>query len=111
MTNTTADERVEVTRNDELGRFDITVNGEAAGFTEFVDMDGLRVFPHTELDDRFSGRGLSSTLVAAALDDTRRADLEVVPVCPLVLHYLEKRELPFTRPTPSILNSLGRTRD
>ncbi|MCF8607452.1 N-acetyltransferase [Gordonia sp. HY442] len=85
-------EQVEVTRNDAAGRYDITVDGELAGFTEFVDHDGQRIFPHTELDDKFSGRGLSSVLIRQALADTRAAGQRIVPICPLVARYISKHE-------------------
>ncbi|MCF8587762.1 N-acetyltransferase [Gordonia sp. HY285] len=88
MSETT--EQVAVARNDEAGRYEITVDGKLAGFTEFVDRDRQRIFPHTELDDEFSGRGLSSTLVRDALADTRAAGQRVVAVCPLVAHYVDK---------------------
>ncbi|AUH68986.1 MULTISPECIES: GNAT family N-acetyltransferase [Gordonia] len=85
-------ERTEVVRNDALGRYEILVNGETAGFTRFIDRGDQRIFPHTELDDRFSGRGLSSVLVREALDDTRAAGRRVVAVCPLVAKYVSKHE-------------------
>lgn len=83
-------EQIEVTRNDEAGRYEITVDGELAGFTEFVDHDRQRIFPHTELDEAFSGRGLSSVLVRQALADTRAAGQRIVPICPLVARYISK---------------------
>ena len=88
MSETT--ERIDVARNDAQGRYDITVNGELAGFTEFVDHGGQRIFPHTELDEKFAGRGLSSTLVRDALADTRAAGKRVVAVCPLVAKWVTK---------------------
>ncbi|GAA4673198.1 GNAT family N-acetyltransferase [Gordonia humi] len=85
-------EQIDVARNDAAGRYDITVGGELAGFTQFVDRGAQRIFPHTELDDEFSGRGLSSILVREALADTRAAGQRVVPVCPLVAHYVSKHD-------------------
>ncbi|TWS23217.1 N-acetyltransferase [Tsukamurella sputi] len=79
-----------VVRNDAQGRYDITVDGELAGFTLFVDRGEQRIFPHTELDEKFSGRGLSGILVHDALEDTRAAGKRVVPVCPLVKRYVSK---------------------
>lgn len=90
MSETTG--QIAVARNDEAGRYEITVDGELAGFTLFVDRGPQRIFPHTELDDRFAGRGLSSILVRDALADTRTAGLRVVPVCPLVAHYVSKHD-------------------
>ncbi|WP_415847495.1 GNAT family N-acetyltransferase, partial [Tsukamurella strandjordii] len=81
-----------VTRNDEAGRYEIAVNGELAGFTVFIDRGEQRIFPHTELDEKFSGRGLSSVLVHDALVDTRAAGKRVVPVCPLVAKYVSKHD-------------------
>ncbi|GEE03049.1 N-acetyltransferase [Gordonia spumicola] len=90
MSETTG--QIAVARNDEAGRYEITVDGELAGFTLFVDRGPQRIFSHTELDDRFAGRGLSSILVRDALADTRTAGLRVVPVCPLVAHYVSKHD-------------------
>lgn len=87
---TEANETVAVARNDAEGRYEITVNGELAGFTLFTDRGEQRIFPHTELDAKFSGRGLSGILVHDALEDTRAAGKRVVPVCPLVAKYISK---------------------
>jgi predicted GNAT family acetyltransferase len=107
MTDST--EQITVARNDAQGRYDISVDGELAGFTEFVDRGEQRIFPHTELDEKFSGRGLSSILVRDALADTRAAGLRVVPVCPLVARYVSKHDEVsdiVDRPTPEILEFL-----
>ena len=74
----------------EADRFVISVDGTDAGFTEYSDADGRRTFPHTELDDAFSGQGLSSVLVEFAMKATRDAGLRIVPVCALVKHWLTK---------------------
>lgn len=102
-------ERTSVVRNDAEGRYEIFVNDELAGFTAFIDRGPQRIFPHTELDDRFSGRGLSSILVHDALEDTREAGQRIVAVCPLVAHYIDKHDelADVVDPaTPEILNSL-----
>ncbi|MEJ9080387.1 MULTISPECIES: GNAT family N-acetyltransferase [Gordonia] len=107
MTDST--EQITVARNDAQARYDISVDGELAGFTEFVDRGEQRIFPHTELDEKFSGRGLSSILVRDALADTRAAGLRVVPVCPLVARYVSKHDEVsdiVDRPTPEILEFL-----
>ena len=38
-------------------RYEITVDGEPAGFTEYTDHRGVRTFVHTEIDDRVRGHG------------------------------------------------------
>jgi len=74
----------------EADRFTISVDGSVAGFTEIDDRDGSRTFPHTEVDDAFRGRGLASILIGEALQQTRDAGLEIVPVCSMVKSYIEK---------------------
>ena len=61
-----------------------------SGFTEIVDEDGQRTFPHTEVDDAFQGRGLATILIGEALQATRDAGLRIVPVCPMVANYVKK---------------------
>lgn len=74
----------------EADRFTISVDGKQAGFTEYIDRGSQRIFPHTEIDDAFGGRGLATILVGEALEATRAAGMRIVPVCSLVAGYLEK---------------------
>ena len=83
---------ISVTRNDERGRFEATIDGEVAGFAEFRRSEGRIEFTHTEVDDRFEGRGVGSTLVSEALDAVRAEGLEVVATCPFVRSYIERHQ-------------------
>jgi len=83
---------ISVTRNDERGRFEATIDGEVAGFAEFRRSEGGIEFTHTEVDDRFEGRGVGSTLVSEALDAVRAEGLEVVATCPFVRSYIERHQ-------------------
>jgi uncharacterized protein len=67
-----------------LSRYEIVVDGVVAGFSEYRDVDGVRVFTHTEIDDAFEGRGLGSQLVRGALDDAVAARRAIVALCPFV---------------------------
>ncbi|SRR5690625_3569085 len=74
-----------VTHAPQALRYEIHLGPELAGFTEYRDDDnGRRIFFHTEIGERFGGRGLAGRLVDQALTDTRDAGLRVVPVCPFV---------------------------
>ncbi|GAA4548051.1 GNAT family N-acetyltransferase [Amycolatopsis samaneae] len=79
-----------VTRSAEQDRYEIATGGETAGFTEFLDHGERRVFFHTEIDERFAGRGLASTLIARALELTRADGLRIVAVCPFVVKYVAR---------------------
>jgi predicted GNAT family acetyltransferase len=78
------------TVNQESDRFSISVDGQKVGFTEYVDRDGQRVFPHTEVLDEFGGRGLATILVGEALQATHDAGLRIVAICPMVAGYIKK---------------------
>ena len=52
--------------------------------------DGRRIFPHTEVQPEYGGRGLATILVAEALDATRAAGLRIVPACSMVSGYIDK---------------------
>ncbi|WP_182359233.1 GNAT family N-acetyltransferase [Tomitella gaofuii] len=70
-------------------RYEIALDGEAAGFAAYTDADGRRIFYHTEIDERFGGRGLAGVLVEHALTDARTAGIRIVPVCPYVAKYVK----------------------
>lgn len=79
-----------VTRRHDPDRFEIGVDGEVAGFSQFVDTATQRIFYHTEIADEFGGRGLAGTLTRKALELTRAEGLCIVPVCPYVARYVTR---------------------
>lgn len=81
-----------VTEQQHPDRFQIDVDGAKAGFTQFVDVDGRRVFFHTEIDAAFEGQGLAGEVVREALDATRAEGLLIVPVCPYVKVFVRKHD-------------------
>ena len=79
-----------VTDNPREQRFEITVDGEPAGFAAYqADGDDLALV-HTEIDDRFEGQGLGSALVSSALAQLRERGVGVLPVCPFVRGYIDR---------------------
>ena len=74
----------------ERRRFEISVDGELAGYTSYRSRPGVRAFIHTVVGARFEGRGYASRLIAAALDATRREGLTIEPICPYVRSFLAK---------------------
>ncbi|GAB3948058.1 GNAT family N-acetyltransferase [Corynebacterium tapiri] len=73
-------------------RYVIEVGGQEAGFAEYVERDGVRDFSHTVVDPQFRGQGLSSPLIAAALDGTREAGLRAKASCSAVERFVSKNE-------------------
>ena len=81
-----------VTDNPQLHRFDVSVDGAAAGYAAYHDHGNRRTFTHTEVDDAFEGQGVGSALVQHVLDDARQRNLEVIPVCPFVREYISRHK-------------------
>jgi uncharacterized protein len=68
----------------ERSRFEVRVDGDVAGYSEYRRRHGLIAFIHTLIDPRFEGRGLASQLVRTALSEARSEGLAVLPFCPFV---------------------------
>ena len=71
-------------------RFEIRVDGEVAGFTEYHRRPRVISFVHTSIDQRFEGRGLASALARTALSAARDDGLAVMPFCPFVRGYIAR---------------------
>lgn len=74
----------------EEGRFEISMNGRRAGFTEYRRPAGAYAFTHTEIDPEFEGKGLGGALIRAALAQVRAEGAAVLPFCPFVRDYIER---------------------
>ena len=83
---------VVVTHNPEESRYDAHLDGELAGVAVYVlHGEDAIVFTHTEVDDRFEGKGVGSALARFALDDVRRDGARhVVPRCPFIKGWIDK---------------------
>lgn len=90
-TDDTSDDTV-VTHDTGHHRYEILLDGTVVGRAEYVDDHEQRIFHHTEVDPELSGRGLASTLVRFALDDTRAAGKRIVPVCPYVRRWVSTHQ-------------------
>ena len=74
----------------EQHRYEAHVGATLAGFADYHAQPGLVTVLHTEIEPAFEGRGMGSALVRAMLDDIRRQDAKVLPVCPFVRDYLQR---------------------
>ena len=82
-------EQIEVADAPDRERYELTLDGEAVGFTAYRLRPGLIAFVHTEVDERFQGRGLGDRLIRFALEDARARGLAVLPFCPFVKAFIE----------------------
>ncbi|MCL3838891.1 GNAT family N-acetyltransferase [Aeromicrobium duanguangcaii] len=94
LTDTTgAPVQVTLEPGDPIGAYTVSLqDGAVVGRADFVDAPGAghhRIFFHTEVDERFGGRGLARVLVREALADSIRRNITVVPVCPVFARHLQ----------------------
>jgi predicted GNAT family acetyltransferase len=81
---------VEVRNNKTEYRYELWMNGELAGYTQYVMDRGRIAFLHTEVYDSYEGMGLGSRLARAALEDVRTRGLMVMPFCPFIAGFIER---------------------
>lgn len=72
----------------EQHRYELRDGDTLVGFAEYRRTLRRIVFTHTEIDQARREQGLGTQLVAEALADARRQELEIVPVCPFVKRFV-----------------------
>lgn len=80
----------EVTHDPQAHRFEIHVDSDLAGYSEYLESDGIRTFHHTVTLPAFRGRGLAAELTEHVLDDSREHRAKVVPACWFVRDFIAK---------------------
>ncbi|MGV8875368.1 MAG: GNAT family N-acetyltransferase [Rhodococcus sp. (in: high G+C Gram-positive bacteria)] len=80
---------VTITHDHANRRFEIYVDSELAGFSEYLESDGVRTFHHTVTLPQFRGRGLAAALTEYALDDAGTQGLRIVPACWFVREFID----------------------
>jgi predicted GNAT family acetyltransferase len=82
----------DVVHNPDRSRYEIHVDGNVAGFTEYRRHDGVIDFVHTEVDDAYEGQGLASQLARGALDAVRATGQQVIATCEFINDWIAKHE-------------------
>lgn len=102
---------VEVTDNREESRYEAKVDGQLAGYAEYILTKDLIVFAHTEVMPEFEGQGVAGKLAWASLDDVRQRGLPVLPTCPYYAAWIQKhpdyQALLYRAPAPTPPASQG----
>jgi predicted GNAT family acetyltransferase len=76
--------------NRERSRYEAFVGDRLAGYTNYRRRPDLIAIDHTDVDERFEGEGIGSSLAVRALDDARKEGLAVLPFCPFVNEYIQR---------------------
>jgi predicted GNAT family acetyltransferase len=79
----------EIVHNEAQNRFEMrTAHGLALAV--YHQHGDSRVFTHTEVPPADEGQGNAAQVVKAALDDTRRRGLKIVPACSYVVAFVRR---------------------
>jgi len=80
---------MEVKHNPAQSRYELdTEHGTAVAI--YRQQGDRAIFTHTEVPPADEGKGIGSHLVRAALDDTRRRGLKIVPACSFVAAFMRR---------------------
>jgi uncharacterized protein len=85
-----AEPQIVVADAPERQRFEVSVDGELAGFLVYRGREGLLALIHTEVEERFEGQGLGGRLARFALDQAKAEGVAVLPFCPFVNNWIKR---------------------
>jgi predicted GNAT family acetyltransferase len=81
---------IAVTDDPDRHRYVVTVDGQEAGVAYYAIRDGVVVFTHTVVDDRWEGQGVGSALARGALDDVVGSGRTFAAHCPFIAAWVGK---------------------
>ncbi len=73
----------------EQHRFEIYLGKSLAGFSDYLEADGVRTFNHTVTLPEYRGNGLAAILTEHVLEDSRARGFFVIPACWFVREFIE----------------------
>lgn len=74
--------------NPDESRYELHLDGELVGFSEYRPAGDSVIVAHTEIDQGHEGEGLGSELVRETLDRIRASGKTVIPTCPFTADYI-----------------------
>jgi predicted GNAT family acetyltransferase len=80
---------MEFRKNTKRSRYELTDGGDVVAVADYVEREGVVVFPHTYVEPRRRGQGLAAELVRQALDDVRPSGRQIVASCWYVADFVE----------------------
>ena len=81
---------VEVVHNAAQNRFEVSQEGHLAEL-DYQRVGNEIIFTHTGVPAALEGRGIAGALVKTGLNYARDNGLAVVPICPFVKGYIERK--------------------
>ena len=79
-----------LTDNADRSRFELRVDGELAGWSDYRPAGDSIIVAHTEIGEGREGQGLGSVLVRGVLDHIRASGRTVIPTCAFTAAYIQR---------------------
>lgn len=76
-----------ITHNREAQRYEMDL-GEDMALVDYERAPGVIILTHTFVPAAYEGQGLGSELARTVLEDIRRQELRVLPVCSFMVRYI-----------------------
>lgn len=87
----------DVVNNTDRHRYELRSDGELAGVAVYGRKgaspgadNGIVRMVHTEVYDKFEGKGFGGKLARAALDDVRAKEMKVIADCPFIARWIDR---------------------
>ena len=75
--------------NQEAKQYQIDVDGQHPRI-EYIKAKDQIYLTHTEVPKALEGNGFGSLIIGLALEDIKKKDLTLIPICPFVSWYIKK---------------------
>ena len=85
-------EQITVTFEPELNRAAAYIDGNHVGECEFTVEDNIRSITHTGVNPAYGGRGIAKMLVLKVIEEARKGQVRIIPVCSYAKRMMEGKE-------------------
>ena len=76
--------------NQESKQYQVEIEGLFPRIEYIKTKDDKIYLTHTEVPRSLEGRGIGSEIIRLALEDIKKQDLTLIPLCPFVASYIKK---------------------
>jgi len=85
-------EQITVVFEPERSRSAACIDGKHAGECEFIVDGSVWSITHTGVDPAYGGRGIAKLLVLKVIEEARRQQVRIRPICSYAKHMMEGKE-------------------
>ena len=85
-------EQINVVFEPELNRAAAYIDGKHIGECEFTVEDNIWSITHTGVNPAYGGRGIAKMLVLKVIEEARKGQVRIIPVCSYAKRMMEDKE-------------------